>query len=500
MPNIKQYLAALLFLMVTPLLAGTVSEPYNVVLPYDPVAGCQWVCEESAEGIVRCVSSEVTPHEWEEGRENITYSFQGLQEGIVDLTFRYVPNGDAAAEAENAWRIRLSVDADGKITEESYGAYEVGFHSFDGGGPEYEVTLSDETVVHYYQHHEYSNPDHDLMCGSAYQAVCGFTGRRPGSTDVTVTEILYGERSVAAQFTLDVDENLCVTRRMNGELCQLEFYHYGFEIPHGYYLTKSDDGLYTKASISDRGLELEGDLPRTLLDDLQNVLQLNDVAAWDGFHETDPNVLDGEGFSFYAVYTDGMTISASGSNAFPENYSVVAPLLDDMMQPYIDACRAEYYARPIQSTDLELFSLSYETDSEGSDYEFSCEFGTLRDEEEPCYFYAVVDAREFGVEPNDASGTTYQFYGPVSNPPFAQLQELIERYDAESWNGYDARTNENLDQPDFELLVEYSSGESIQACGRDNPDGFEAFRDQVTALLLDYIRDNRDSFVPWNQK
>lgn len=44
------------------------------------------------------------------------------------------------------------------------------------------------------------------------------------------------------------------------------------------------------------------------------------VAAWDGFHESNPDVLDGEGFSFDMVLGDDRKISAGGSNAWPDNY------------------------------------------------------------------------------------------------------------------------------------------------------------------------------------
>ena len=44
-----------------------------------------------------------------------------------------------------------------------------------------------------------------------------------------------------------------------------------------------------------------------------------DIENWDGFSETNPNVLDGYSFRFEAA-ADGKSIYASGSNAAPDHY------------------------------------------------------------------------------------------------------------------------------------------------------------------------------------
>ncbi len=48
-----------------------------------------------------------------------------------------------------------------------------------------------------------------------------------------------------------------------------------------------------------------------------------EVMEWNGFNESNPNVLDGESFSFSATVNDGTTISAGGSNAYPKNYATL---------------------------------------------------------------------------------------------------------------------------------------------------------------------------------
>ena len=54
--------------------------------------------------------------------------------------------------------------------------------------------------------------------------------------------------------------------------------------------------------------------------------------AWDGFHESDSRVLDGENFSLEMEYSDGTTVYASGENAFPDGYHAVTAALDDILR------------------------------------------------------------------------------------------------------------------------------------------------------------------------
>lgn len=53
------------------------------------------------------------------------------------------------------------------------------------------------------------------------------------------------------------------------------------------------------------------------------------VERWDGFCDSNPNVLDGESFTLEIILTDGNTISASGSNAYPKNYREFFDCLDE---------------------------------------------------------------------------------------------------------------------------------------------------------------------------
>ncbi len=54
---------------------------------------------------------------------------------------------------------------------------------------------------------------------------------------------------------------------------------------------------------------------------LEKLVSDYELLSWAGFDETNSNVLDGESFSFSVSFSDGTSISASGSNSFPKGYS-----------------------------------------------------------------------------------------------------------------------------------------------------------------------------------
>ena len=65
---------------------------------------------------------------------------------------------------------------------------------------------------------------------------------------------------------------------------------------------------------------------------LASLLAVQQVEKWDGFHESDPDVLDGEMFSLEVKYADGTSVYASGSNAFPEGYHALTDALYDIFR------------------------------------------------------------------------------------------------------------------------------------------------------------------------
>ncbi len=93
--------------------------------------------------------------------------------------------------------------ADGKTASLS-------FESFDGGGPEFNVEIADESIVSYASRSKYRDPDHGKMHGSGYDEIITFTGVKPGQTTVIIEERSPIADNLDHKYRVTVDDELNV--------------------------------------------------------------------------------------------------------------------------------------------------------------------------------------------------------------------------------------------------------------------------------------------------
>ena len=86
----------------------------------------------------------------------------------------------------------------------------ISFDSFDGGGPEFNVVVADETIVSYGTKVKYSDPDHEKMHGAGYDEIITFTGVNPGETTVIIEERSPIADNLDHKYRITVDDDLNV--------------------------------------------------------------------------------------------------------------------------------------------------------------------------------------------------------------------------------------------------------------------------------------------------
>ena len=65
--------------------------------------------------------------------------------------------------------------------------YEMRYHSFDGGGPEYHFSTDMNGIFTWYGQRIYARADHDRMCGSGFDVVFTLYPLRPGMDEGKIT-------------------------------------------------------------------------------------------------------------------------------------------------------------------------------------------------------------------------------------------------------------------------------------------------------------------------
>lgn len=304
-------------------------------------------------------------------------------------------------------------------------------------------------------------------------------------------------------WTASAEEDRCVPWE-EARLASIFLRYGGYNAPISMELTATEEGAL--AVLEGMGTQVTTLLPLQILDQAQALMDCFGVWDWDGFRGVvlEEMILDGEGFDFHARLADGREISACGENCFPEHYGAFRYAMTLLLQPVFMGEQLPYYARPILDTAMTRFALAYQTESKELSFPFECTLELRPDRDNAPYLKASLRGDAFDIAPgvqdnlaDDRRGAWFDFYGQVPPPPFAALQALVEQYGVARWNGFQEQGEDKGEAPALRLFIGYASGESIVLEGRAWPEGVEGFVQEATEEILQYIRDNRDSFVPW---
>ena len=225
------------------------------------------------------------------------------------------------------------------------GPLELSYYTYGGAGMEYTVTVMDEGLVSVERERRQEETEEP---GSAYEEVFRFTGLRAGETlaEIRGSSSVYGY-SWTALFRLVVDEKRNVTRE---ELPELEYLYYsrnGDMVPENWEAGRFGDRYLVGRDESYFSTDPE------LLEELRDLVFRYGVDGWDGFNESDPYVLDGEGFTLQLRFDDGTEVRAYGSNAFPPQYfTAMAALRERIESAYAEGQAAQNAYRTPQAVDL----------------------------------------------------------------------------------------------------------------------------------------------------
>ena len=178
------------------------------------------------------------------------------------------------------------------------------------GGPEYSVFIKDPSVISCSSEIQY-----DEKTDEPFKEVFSIAGLKPGETDMTISARSQLLENFDAEYKVTVDEQLNVNLTTDRKLASLRLSRSPMTMSRVYeiYLAGDKYTLYI-----DNTMMFEPD-PQTV-PMLTQIIDERNLFTWDGFDDSDPYILDGESFSFRAVFTNGDCIRATGNNAFPKDY------------------------------------------------------------------------------------------------------------------------------------------------------------------------------------
>lgn len=213
--------------------------------------------------------------------------------------------------------------------------------------------------------------------------------------------------------------------------------------------------------------------------ELQNILQALrdcDVGAWNGFHEVDTDILDGDSFELLIECDDekNTAINLSGTNAYPPHYNMFAAC----MHTNLDHYRVDYnYARipkTLESDNLKVAFVHFTKPGMYGELEFNFQIWS----DSHVGGNLVVDIAdhdgEFLGEPAVIKKSITMPYNDLSG-----IQKVVRRHNLARLNGYDKSDTDDKNSECFQLHFLYDNNETINIIGSLKPEGFDDFRREL---------------------
>lgn len=114
------------------------------------------------------------------------------------------------------------------------------------------------------------------------------------------------------------------------DVVELTVYYYSDKPPVADVFIKNDEGTYFKEEAFKENKDLIP-VSEEIFNKINEWVDEYNIRSWDGYNMTQKNVMDGGGFGLNITLATGETISANGSNAYPEGYRDANKLLKEII-------------------------------------------------------------------------------------------------------------------------------------------------------------------------
>lgn len=277
---------------------------------------------------------------------------------------------------------------------------------------------------------------------------------------------------------------------MTDKMVAFYYAHSGMSIQqcYTYEVQAAPEGASVRVELEAGHFVMEETVPEDVMAALAAIALDNNLADWNGFDGSDDQALDGSGFSIEMKFDSGASVSASGNNVFPPGYFDAAEQIDALFERLVEKY-GNRYPKEIVSDDISDF-LFYITGGPAYRQEFYCSVSKRSDNRLLINTRSIKRTDLFPEE-------EYGFYGYTDHFPFEAVQNVVRKYDMPAWNGPERIAADHTGKEYYQIQIRYSSGEELQALGSVYPENYEAARDELLSILVPFILENRDRFIPW---
>ena len=232
--------------------------------------------------------------------------------------------------------------------------------------------------------------------------------------------------------------------------------------------------------------DMEMPVETNLLAALEDLYHKHHICQWEGFSKSNEYVLDGSGFSLRLAFQDGKSMSASGSNTWPDGYRDFIADLNTLIEPYLEAARQEARKKILErgmEGDLNcVLALYIQKGDAGSDrYDILLRSQSIYD---PNIDVEILSESGDFIEPGK-----YRWYGslPDEEVCFKQIQELIDKYDILQWYNFEGDAEDPNNTEWFQVSFSYKE-DAINACGSIHPEHYEEFRKELLTCIIEMLK------------
>ena len=220
---------------------------------------------------------------------------------------------------------------------------------------------------------------------------------------------------------------------------------------------------------------------------LETLCVENDIRSWNGFNEANKYVLDGDGFSLYITLTDGKTISAHGSNAYPQGYGSFREGLRNLIAPFREHMQNNAKQKIIdRGLNGELQSMMIVFHQQGS---------SGFDKYDILITHEGVRNKNFDVRIHSNSGEIfpkgdYNYYQSLPDKAIQWdvFERLFHKHNIIRWYNYDKAAKDYNNSEWFQFDIGFSES-NVSAMGTEHPEGYDEFRHDFLVLLKKIIDD-----------